>query len=195
MGVKIANNNFIYYNLVNQLPVFLLGIGYYYLRKDLKIELKWYFILSAFLILTIASLILWGTKINYFFSIIPFISGLSFVLLIELFQKTEFLNHPLLIRIGQVSYSMYLFHFIFAWYITKYLASKLDFMPVPILLAIFYIFSVSFTFGLALISEKYIENPSIELGRIIIKKLDLLMKNGSIPTINLSSFKRSRSQL
>ena len=171
-GHHILNNNFIYFNIINQLPVFLIGIGYFFLKKNSRYELKWIYNFLFFTILTIVSVKLWRSNITYFFSLIPIISGLSFVFLFELFQKNDFINHKLLMRIGQVSFSMYLLHFIFAHFITGFIASRLFIINGTISLIIFYLFSVFFTFGFALLSEKYIEKPSSEFGRKIIKRLD-----------------------
>lgn len=171
-GHHILNNNFIYFNIINQLPVFLIGIGYFFFKKNSRYELKWIYNFLFFTILTIVSVKLWRSNITYFFSLIPIISGLSFVFLFELFQKNDFINHKLLMRIGQVSFSMYLLHFIFAQLITGFIASRLSIINGTISLIIFYLFSVFFTFGFALLSEKYIEKPSSEFGRKIIKRLD-----------------------
>ncbi|AOZ98545.1 acyltransferase family protein [Flavobacterium commune] len=174
LDIKVINNSFVYYNLINQLPVFLLGIGYFFYKTKLAIELKTIVNLFGFLFFTILSFLLWLSGIDYFFSVIPFISGLSFIFLIELFRKNDFLNHSLLIRIGQLSFSMYLFHFIFAWYITGIFTSKFELINGTVSFLVFYIFTVISTFGIALLSEKYIEQPSIELGRRIIKRIDVL---------------------
>lgn len=171
LGFSIKNNSFIYFNIINQLPVFLIGIGYFFLKKDYNFELNWVFNLLLFIIATISSLLLWSSDNNYFFSFIPIISGISFVFLIELFQQKSFLNPKLLIRISQVSFSMYLLHFIFASRITAFLSPKFFIINGTITLIIFYIFSVFMSFAFALISEKYIEKPGVEFGRRIMKKI------------------------
>jgi peptidoglycan/LPS O-acetylase OafA/YrhL len=171
-GHKLSNNNFIYFNILNQLPVFLLGIGYFFLKKNYNYEFHWIFNLLLFSLFTGISISLWNSKINYLFSIIPLISGLSFIFLFELFQKFDFLNNKLLIRIGQVSFSMYLLHFI-SVQIVSFLEYRFFIINGTITLLSFYLASVFLTFGLALISEKYIEKPGIEFGKKLIKKLDV----------------------
>lgn len=171
-GYTVCKNNFLYFNLINQLPVFLIGIGYYVLKNKLKWDWSWKLSACCFLFFTLISLTAWYSKVSYLFSIIPVLSGISFIFLIEIFHRFSFLNHPLLIRIGQVSYSMYLFHFIFAQYITGYITTSYPHFGGTFFLIVFYLFSIFLTFGIALISEKYIEKPSIELGRLIIKQLD-----------------------
>lgn len=178
-GYYISNNDFIYFNIINQLPVFLIGIGYFFLKKDYKYELSSVNNFLFFIALTFVSSMLWYFNVPYFFSLIPIISGLSFVFLFELFQKNDFLNQKLLIKIGQVSFSMYLLHFIFAHFITGFLAPRLSMINGTVTLIIFYLFSVFCTFRLALLSEKYIEKPSVEFGRRIIKRLDVRFTTGN----------------
>ena len=175
IGYNISNNNFIYFNIINQLPVFLIGIGYFFLKKQFNFELNWKLNFLLFILFTILSIFLGYSGVEYYFSFIPIISGISFVFLIELFQKFNFLNHKLLIRIGQVSFSMYLLHFIFAHLITGFLASRLVIINGTISLMVFYLFSVFLTFGFSLLSEKHIEKPSVEFGKKIISKLDVLV--------------------
>jgi peptidoglycan/LPS O-acetylase OafA/YrhL len=109
---------------------------------------------------------------GHIYIIIPFISGVSFVFLIELFKKLKQLNHTLLVRIGELSYSMYIIHFIFAHNISKFLSPKLDgIINGNLLLALLYIMTTICTFLLAAISEKFIEKPFINFGKKLTMKL------------------------
>jgi peptidoglycan/LPS O-acetylase OafA/YrhL len=167
--INIENNNFIYYNLINQLPVFFIGIGYYFIIKHNSFNYNWMIDLAVFIFLTILSMYLWHIiKINYLFSVIPFISGLSFVFLIEVFRKIDFLNNKLLVRIGRVSFSMYIIHFIFAHHISGFILKVINPSNSLFLLFLFFITSVLGSFSLALLSQKYIEVPFIKLGKKII---------------------------
>lgn len=177
-GGGVSNNSFWYYNIINQLPVFLIGIGYFFLKNNKNYELNWKCNLLFFVAFTVISLKFWYSDIPHIFTIIPVISALSFVFLIEIFQKNDFLNHKLLVRIGQVSFSMYLLHFIFAHLLTEFLSSRFLFLEGISALTIFYLFSVFLTFQLALIFEKYIENPGVLMGKKIIERIDLkVLKN------------------
>jgi peptidoglycan/LPS O-acetylase OafA/YrhL len=178
-GINIVNNNFVYFNLINQIPVFFIGIGYYFIKPQDNLNYNWLFDLAAFIILTIVSMYLWHkVRISYLFSVIPFISGLSFIFLMEVFRKKEFLNQNLLVRIGKVSYSMYIFHFIFAHTITGYISPKLvNVLNSEFSLILFFVIATLGSFGLALFSEKYIEKPFINLGKKIISRLKTTVYN------------------
>lgn len=173
-GINISNNNFVYFNLINQIPVFFIGMGYYFINPLKNLSHKWTIDLGAFIILTFASIYLWQiVKINYLFSIIPFISGISFLFLIEIFRKKDFLNHPFLIRIGQVSFSMYIIHFIFAGTITRIISPKFaDILNSELSLTLFFLISILGSFTIALLLEKFIEKPFIKLGNKIILKTE-----------------------
>jgi len=170
---SVYNDNFMYFTIINQLPVFYSGIVYFFIEKNGILKTNWKFDLTLFVLLTLLSLFLWLLKINHLFTIIPFISGISFVFLIEIFKKKQFLNHPLLLRIGTVSFSMYIIHFIFAWEISSKISPILiKFLGVYLTLIIVYSISIVCSFKLALLSEKFIEKPFIEMGKRIIAKIN-----------------------
>lgn len=167
-GQKIGANLFLYYNIINQLPCFFVGIGYYFYLKMGTQQYKCKYDILAFLFLTFTALFLWKMKINYLFSIIPFFSSLSFVFLMELFRKNVRLNKNVLMHIGKYSYSMYLFHFVFIW--------SLKYIPLPIKdygvfsLIVLYPAVVGMTFLVGKVSFRVIEKPFINLGKRIIDK-------------------------
>jgi peptidoglycan/LPS O-acetylase OafA/YrhL len=176
MGIHVQRNNFIYYNLLNQLPVFALGILAYFLGKNhgfAKIPI----IVNLFFLCQFSwfTLILWQT--DSFpadaFMFVPFTAGVAFVFLYNIFKKFRILNFPILRRIGQVSYSMYILHFMFAWYGAQYLNVWLGDSGRPIIqLGIYYLLTLIFSFALAMVSEKFIEKPGIEIGRKLIQKME-----------------------
>lgn len=168
-GIVVTKNYFIYFNLINQLPVFLIGISYYFYREKLKLDWNHKLDIYIFLLLTTLTLFIFYKNLNFLF---PISAGFSYVFLIELFKKYQFLNKNILVRIGQVSFSMYLLHFIFAVYFTPFLASRLNLDNEFMTLLIFYFFSIATTFICALFFEKIIEKPGIEIGKILIKKLN-----------------------
>jgi peptidoglycan/LPS O-acetylase OafA/YrhL len=104
------------------------------------------------------------------FLFVPFISALSFAFLFCILQ-----NHNIkiksLTKIGQVSYSCYLLHFIFAWYLSGIFNKVISLHPV-IMLIICYTASVILTYCASLIMYKLIELNGIKLGKVIIKNLN-----------------------
>lgn len=179
-GMNMANNTFVYYNLINQLPVFFIGMGYYFINPQKSLNYKWTIDLVVFIVLTALSVYLWRIlQINYLFSIIPFISGLSFLCLIEIFRKVDVLNHPFLIRIGKVSFSMYIIHFVFAYTVSgKVLPKLLNVVNSELILVLLFVFSALASFILALLSEKLIEKPFVKLGKKIILNVKNTANNG-----------------
>lgn len=173
LGMPVQKNNFMYYNLINQLPVFVMGIAAYQLTKSRGFSnlhpalhllgLAFFGSLTAYL---------WNIDLTFVnsFMLLPGAAGLAFVFLYNLFASLRFLNLSGLQKTGQVSYSMYIFHFIFAWYGTEYLHAQLGYFHRPLVLfALYFALTVSLTFGLALVSEKLIERPGVELGKKIIQ--------------------------
>lgn len=175
-GVTVARNTFIYYNLLNQLPVFTLGILAYFLARNhvldgipLVINIL-FFCLSSWVTIR-----LWHA--NSFppnpFMFVPFTAGLAFVFLYNIFAKVRMLSHPVLRRIGQVSYSMYILHFMFAWYGAQYLNTWFGDTGRPIiLLGVYYLLVIVLSFAVATLSEKLIEKPGIDAGRRLIQKME-----------------------
>jgi peptidoglycan/LPS O-acetylase OafA/YrhL len=174
-GTLVERNNFIYYNLLNQLPVFMLGILAYFLTRE-RVFAKIPVIVDIFFLclFTWVTTILWQSdsfpKSPFMF--VPFTAGLAFVSLYNIFAKIKILNHPLLSRIGQVSFSMYILHFMFAWYGAEYLNKWFGDTGRPIIvLGVYYLLVLIFSFTLALLSEKLIEKPGINIGRRLIQKM------------------------
>jgi peptidoglycan/LPS O-acetylase OafA/YrhL len=170
-GQIVKNNSFMYYNLVNQIPVFCIGIIYYLYEKKSVFNFNWKFDLLAFLMFTSCSLILWNSNLQGSFSLIPFLSAISFVFLINIFKKIESLNFNYLIKLGTVSYSMYIIHFIFLNFSSKASLNLSDYLNKNILLILMFILTVIVTFAFAALSERYIEKPFINLGKKIILKM------------------------
>lgn len=170
-------SGFVYFNLYNQIPVFLVGICYYFLERKNYLEFDKKVDLVGFLGFTSLSLIIWKIGLvyevlGYLISIIPFVTALSFIFLINLFRKVNKLNHTFLKRIGSISYSMYLIHFLFARSLSMFILSKVDCTNYEnATLVLLFILTVILTYLMALISEKLIEKPFIKLGKKLVKKV------------------------
>ncbi|MBI5943823.1 MAG: acyltransferase [Chloroflexi bacterium] len=170
---SIEDNNFMYYNLLNQLPVFALGIFAYFLVKEHGFgNLPVVFNLIGLFIFGGLTYSLWDTDLPMInsFMLIPFTAGAAFVFLFNIFAGLHIIFLRVLQKIGQVSYSMYLFHFMFAWQGTNYLHNRFESIGRPIVLfGVYYALSVALAYLVAAISEKYIERPGIEFGRRLVQ--------------------------
>lgn len=169
-GHYLANNTFLYYNICNQLPCFVIGVGYYFHSTKVKIQYNKVFDYILFILFTIASLAVWSLKIGYLFSWTPILSCLSFVFLIEIFRKNERLNINLLSSIGKVSFSMYLFHFLFVFSIPLLPSYVVE--AGTISMFVLYVLVVFITYLVAKVSYIWIEKPFIHLGARIIERIN-----------------------
>ena len=171
-GYHVDNNNFMYFFIVNQAPVFALGIGLYLLHRDgPQSRFTAPVLLSAFAVFSAAAWwVGWIDTSRVGWTLLPFLSGLSFVALAELFRRRPALNHPLLCEIGKVSYSMYLIHFVFALELSEFLYRRLlaGWLPPSLSLLLCFLLSVALTYRAARISYLYLERPWIERGRRLI---------------------------
>jgi len=171
IGTKLDNNSFIYFNLATQLPVFILGVLFFKLNQidAWPVKSKFSNILT-FISISIFSVAIFEYGSDISFSLIPVISGFSFLFLFSFLSKDKIINCAPIRSIGKVSYSMYLFHFLIARGLTAFLVSRTEpFLHGSVTLFLAYIGSVATTFFIARISEKLIERPFIELGRKVIK--------------------------
>lgn len=173
-GFSADNHAFIYNNLINQLPVFFLGITLFFIDKNKLIKyLNWQIDIIIFIFLTaISMMLMFQSHFPYRGSIIPFTSGLSFVFLYNFSSKNNFLNYQILMNLGRVSFSIYIFHFLFAWDLSRIIYSCfMSLLPKDILLVICFIITTILTYMMAVITENIIEKRGINLGRLLIEKI------------------------
>jgi peptidoglycan/LPS O-acetylase OafA/YrhL len=174
-AISLHDNSFIYYNLINQLPVFLLGMTiFFHHHYQIPIQLPMPLQIAIFIVVTIAGMILLPSKQYWLVAtFLPVIAGSSFVFLLNIFRELKYSN-TFLTEIGRVSYSMYIFHFMFAWYLVPGIGLTLKKGILPELLLVCSIVLVTrFTFAVAKLSQKYIETPGIWVGKTLISKLFL----------------------
>jgi len=157
---------FYYYNIINQLPVFLVGMSFYFLQPSFnKINSKLYF--PLFFILFCLAFIT-SARVFHNRSVFIFIAAISFIFLFLFFKNKTSFNFKILAIIGQLSFSIYVLHFIFCWIFTAY---QLNINPY-ISFIINLILTVGATTIAAWFTKKYIEDPGINLGKRIISRLN-----------------------
>jgi peptidoglycan/LPS O-acetylase OafA/YrhL len=173
----IQNNSFLYYNLLNQLPVFSLGITLHFMeRAGYFANYSDFFNVIMFSAITIFLLSIWNSQLPLIYAVIPYISGISFIFLYLLFQRNQAINHLVLRRIGELSYSIYIFHFVVIVIANLIYKRYLTELNDVIVLIFLFCFTVFFTFLIAQISERLIEKPGIVLGKILTSKLSGLLE-------------------
>lgn len=161
---------FYYFNILNQLSVFIIGILFFLKRrKDYNI----YFAVIGFLAFTFLGLYtsfnenLFKFR-NYYFALrlTPFLAAFSFCFLFIIIEKISLLNNIILQKIGINSYSIYIVHFVFAFYLLPNVNNDYGFI-------LTYIFITIASYIIAIVLNKYIEKPFIKIGGSIIKsKID-----------------------
>ncbi|MCY7368471.1 MAG: acyltransferase [Chamaesiphon sp.] len=170
--VKIDDNSFIYYNLINQLPVFLMGMTiFFHHHYRIPLQLSLPIQTAIFIVVTIIGIIILPSKQYWLVATcLPVIAGISFVFLLSILKESKYSN-IFLTEIGRVSYSMYIFHFMFAWYLVPGIGLTLKKGILPELLLVCSItLVIQLTFAVAKVSHKYIETPGIWIGKILISK-------------------------
>lgn len=182
--------DFIYFSLLNQSSVFVVGISLYSIHRfhpDLISKVSILNIVILATSLTATSIYIgFITPIANSFTMIPFISALSFVFIIEIFKRVNILNFSLLQKIGQYSYSMYIIHFVFALQVSGMLNKHIlvNTFGDYIALIISYAITVSATYFLAKISTKHIESYFVNKGKNVINKISSGSTQKAINTVD-----------
>lgn len=178
-GINIyRHDGFFYYNIVNQLPVFSVGCSFYFLKPSIK-PAKPSLCLLAFIAIFGSSYAI-STQFSYGAAIYPFVAALSFVFLFLFFENIPAINTKILQRIGQLSFSIYILHFLSCW---TYAGLKIPINPYVSCILSFFI-TLSLSFLLASFTQKHIEQPGINRGKQIIRRLK---SNRINPEVNVAS--------
>ena len=160
----------LYFNLVTQLPVFCIGILYFYVKHIKGLHLNHKIGWVIFLGLNVIVFTFWTPPYQHMYSFLPILSGFSFAILIDLLAKHNFLSPNWLCKIGHYSYGIYLIHFVFASKLAILIAPKLSFLPALVTLCILFISSTFLSYFFAKIEYKIIEAPFLRIGNTFIKK-------------------------
>lgn len=182
-GYSLSNNNFLYFNIVTQLPVFLLGMLYWWAKEKLDFSPGLIVSLLGAVFFACSFVYFWYSSILNAFLFVSFCAAVLFCFLIRVFELIPAINLSIFQRIGRVSYSMYLFHFIFAHKLIQLLNHEFrleDYFNSDLILIVSYAITVFLTYHVANFSEKYIERRFIDFGRILIDRRGALMAARSI---------------
>ena len=164
--IAVLNSTSLYFNLANQLPVFMAGLVAYFVRRE-----GWWrptrpVALAGFAVLTAGAMALEQSSLPYAFVLLPSVSGLAFVLLLEVFAQWPALSAGWLQQLGRLSFSIYLFHSAVVYLVTRHLFAS----PVWNAWAVsrqilIFALTVGITAFVAAVTERWIERPGIALGR------------------------------
>lgn len=165
----ITRNNIFYYWPPAQAPVFALGIAAYFLFRRVRTPL--WADATGFVVGTGISLALWGSGYRGAFAIIPGCSAISFIALINMLAKLPERQTPLH-AIGRASYSMYVLHFLAAWFVApliiKAVAPSVSGWAVVVLT---FPVTVAVAFAAASLTKRLIEDRGIAWGRATVRAL------------------------
>lgn len=171
-GTMILNSNAPYFNIVNQLPVFIVGMCYYRLHSGNLLKINLFLSVSVFMLFTFLSLLLWKSSINYAFSLIPVLSGVSFVFLIEILRVKISLNSELLMSIGRVSYSVYVIHFFLVKALSLRLAPYLEiYIYSDVVIMLLFAVNCFLSYNIALFFNRVVETSGINFGKKLINQI------------------------
>lgn len=170
-GTSFDKFDFLYFYLPNQLPVFAFGILAYWIVKEGMQNIK-----------PLNILLLAGAVFMYCFvftlSFHILYSIVFFLLLMVLSMKPyKFFSNRILAAVGKCSFSMYLVHFALLGFMKKYdfksiINSTNTLTAYCDLILMFLLLSVA-SFVISHFTYKLIEVPGQNLGRKIIKKLNI----------------------
>lgn len=174
--VFFNNNGFIYYSILNQLPVFCVGMSLYTAFKNDKlnnIKKSTCIVSGIFFTLMTAFTMFIGPSFFIFSSaVFPFFSAISFTYLFILLHYFLPNKGHIFAKIGIVSFSGYLVHFIFTFYLVTTLSEVFHFIHPDIQLILFYIITIVLTYFSSKFIYQYIEKPGTKLGKNLINYLD-----------------------
>lgn len=158
-----------YFTLLYQLPIFALGILAYWLLNDKERKVKGY----TFLLL--AATIFLSIYVDF---PMHYIHGLVFVMLLLglSIHSYKLLSNKITARVGLVSYSMYIVHFIVIGVFNKLKFTQIieitNLTTSLINFVIMYLMVCTVTFIISSLTYKFIEVPGQNLGRKLIKRLN-----------------------
>jgi peptidoglycan/LPS O-acetylase OafA/YrhL len=174
----IAVNNFLYFWFPNQAPVFALGFVLYFLVSGTGMVIKAKATAYALLALTIAAALLvaeypagsnrFGGFINVPPILIATLSFMGFIFVMASGPET-FFTHRWIRRLGTLSFSAYVLHFLFVHSIPGWTHGLIDlhatgYAAIAAAVAL-WLLTVSCTMAAATIAQKLIEQPGIALAQ------------------------------
>jgi peptidoglycan/LPS O-acetylase OafA/YrhL len=160
------NTDFEYYSLLNQMPVFLIGILAYYRLKSTPTRM-----LPAAITGILALLVtfgLWQSESHMAYFFIPILCACAFSALALVLSQLRIRYPHLLIAIGKRSYSIYVLHVAFLHLAIWGRNGLHAHLPPTVDCLILFLFTLLLSYIGAQITERQIERRGISLGRKIV---------------------------
>jgi peptidoglycan/LPS O-acetylase OafA/YrhL len=159
-----------------QLPVFMLGIVLFFVRE--RVQNKQLGLASCLLV---GSVVLIAASHDVFpdrFISNAFLAGIGFVLmaLALIDNEVPFLNNALLRKVGEVSFSIYLLHHLVMHFGAQYVIKVLNVLNLgtsgDLSYAIAFAIIASASTLVSMLTFRFVEQPSINLGAKLAQKID-----------------------
>lgn len=169
-GTAVDTNNYLLYYFFNQLPVFSLGLLAYWVGKQGGVEE----VKPKVLLLLVAG-VCFFTVADFPF---PILVSIVFFLLILMLGKKPYkaFSNKVFAKIGEVSFSMYLMHFLVMYFMDWYGYHSFLTNIIDLPSAIFY-YSITIlllfipSFLVSCVTYKYIERKGQDIGKAIINRM------------------------
>jgi peptidoglycan/LPS O-acetylase OafA/YrhL len=176
----IANDTPLYYSILNQLPVFVIGMLLYFSDARCKSSSRDGLLALLFCVACFVSLN-WLGRVGVILA--PTLAAIGFAFLFQI-ARGFVVRVGVVEKIGVVSYSMYIFHFVFAWWMTAFCidAGARFGLPLTVIYMGTLVMVVTATYWLAKLSKWAIEDRFVNLGRKVIKVI-----SGKKPTASVSA--------
>ena len=169
-GVWVQNNTFLYFNLLNQLPVFLIGmLAYWILQSGRRPAnaLLWTLIALAAALLVLA----WHSEVRLAFFAVPLVAACGFACL-ALWWSARTTRDDWLSEVGRRSYSIYILHFFAVQLLEPALRrSVVAGLSTDLTILVCFVIGSGLAYFMAGMTHRWIELPGIALGKRVIERL------------------------
>lgn len=165
-AIPMANNSFFYFNILNQINVFIIGMLYYFDFYGKPLTAK--SASALFVVFGFIAISMWN---NGLFLFVTIFFAITFIGLVELLRKAPEKFILALRPIGKYSFSMYIVHIAVLFSLNAFVVGKYElhqFIEKNVLLFLFFSASVLLSFSIAKIFYVLVERPMVAFGRNLI---------------------------
>ena len=171
--LAVTNNSFSYYSIINQLPVFLVGMSLWFLhmRKEFFGIKKWHTVVGTILLNCLGvTFYFFNNNVWQPFQLVPFVSALGMASLFVSLQRCK-IDSRILKRVGLVSYSGYLLNAFFIYVVLEKVTHHLPIIRGNIALVASYVIISSLIVACAVILHAVVEQKGIWIGKSLSRKV------------------------